>query len=195
MKTKVDRGAIRDLFKAMNELPECMIETLEAIRQVLPQIEAGGAEAEEAMKQAAQNLYEKRKEEYQQYSQGGEMMALVEVRRFRDYLTELEYYTDKEAVIEAAIIEAHDIDRKAKRLRQLQKQIQWIYRSLDARSKALLQIHTALVFTDSHINETDFSILLYDLGPVDVEVLEKEKQFAPLLEAYHAAKDIERMLS
>lgn len=189
-KTQVSEQAVRDLAGKIFLNTNGQIEILKTVRKCLPKIKDGqmpGLEIEsDNLEQILRAIVDQ--ELKREPNQDREELA-VNAMRIWDCLNELDYYIDKKAVLNAAIVQLNELKGKKEKLRLMQGQIENIFKRIDNRTKAFFEIVWELIRTDG-VNNTDFANLLNNLGDIDVNVLSNEPELAPLLEAYKLAKDI-----
>jgi len=185
MKTQVTTQSVKDFIKATISTTNWSREIIEAIQIALPQIETGDEAGAIQMAVLAKanrdsNLSQEDLDDF------GE-------RTFH-CIRELDYYKDKRAVVEAALVKIKEIQSKENRLNQMQQQIRKIFMDLDPRTKAILELRRELVRVDG-CSTTDYANLLDDFESVDVDVLRIEPELAPLLEAYDMARVFNQVMS
>ena len=181
MKTKVTTQAIKDLLASMARNPQRKREILESIRQNLSLLEAGckNEVIEKTVADGAKKHLYIQKEGDKDY----ERMVVA------DCLNELDYYNNKQSVLDAAIEKAIDIENKIEQVKALKLVVKKVFQKLDARTQAILEIYNGLIYGDNVVS-FNFASELDVFNSESIDILRDEPAFVPLIKAYELVRDI-----
>lgn len=174
---KVDKRAVQDLLRLLRHgtIP-FVSEILELLKEVLPRIEASRSTEQElaAIQQVVQKAFGRQSPRYE-----ATMCALLPC------VQELDHYTEKVAVVEAAMAEVRPLADMVRRLTEMELRVKVAWRSLDARSRAVLKVYNTLTCVDG-ASLTSYMKSLDAEG--DPAVLKDDPALKQVVEAYYLAQ-------
>jgi len=175
MKRQVSQGAIEDLIHSTRRTSKLTLKILQSLKPVVPLIEdnCAGVAADIAI---------------QSHTKPGDVEISTE-----SAIRELENHYYKEAVLDAAIAELTETERKIKRLKKLRPVVRRIFKDLDPRTKALFTIYETLISVDG-VTLLDYLDTLRVFGDAPVDCLKDDPAMTPLLEANELACDVVGLL-
>ncbi len=184
---QVEKDAVQDLLRTIPWSSTGMKWVVEILGQILPEIEAGDEKAaiETAVRVA------KNRPDYDP-----ESLAFMTLKKLvRRCIHELDYHTDKIALLRAAIMIVNDVRLAEECLYESQHKIQSIFQDLDERTKAILSVYRELSQIDGVTNPpTNYGSLIDNLETVDIDVLREEPDLAFLMEAHDKARSMNEIL-
>jgi len=185
MKTQATKEAVKDLIHSTHRTSEWTLKILQAMKIGMPILD------EDKEDEAIDLILKVLAEKGSYLAEDGAIEA--ETIAIQDCINELDYYADKGKVVDAAIAELQDIERKIKRLKTLQPVVKRIFQNLDIRTKAIFTICDELMRADG-VTFTDYSGKLDVFRSETIDILRNDPDLAPAIEAYDLAREVNEML-
>jgi len=185
METRVSTKAVHDLIESVHCSSIQTLKMLRAIKLVLPVLNDGYEET-------AIGLIVKASIDEGLIDDDDTSIEL-ETLTIRSLIRELDYYADKEKVLDAAIQGLAGLRSKHRKLRELQPAVKKAFGNLDARTKALFKIYYEITKADDSAG-TDFLNELDMFDEQSLDVLQDDPALAPALEAFDLAHEVNELL-